>query len=556
MTAKVTFLPEGKTIEVKKNISILDAARQAGVLIESPCGGVGTCGKCRVKIKPGFYKNIKFGKNSHLSLKDKKEGFVLSCETFIMGDIIVDVPQTKNNREIKIVDHGKSFNIIFDNYITKKYFKDENITQVFADGILIAKETADTKNKNYGLAIDIGTTTLVVSLVDVNTGNEIDSVSSLNPQSSYAQDVLSRIRFASDNDGLSTMFDLVLENFNNSINEICRKNNVDKKYIYEAVFSGNTTMIHLATKTNPSSLGKYPYTPVIKGGDYVQSKSLGLNISEFGLVYLPPIMSAYVGADITSGILASELFNEKGIVLFVDIGTNGEMVLAKNGKLIATSTAAGPAFEGMNISHGMRAGDGAIERFDIHNETINIETIGDSLPQGICGSGLLDIVGEFVANNIINKSGKFKENVLFNNNLAIVENAKLFRIYEDVSISQKDIRQVQLAKGAVRAGIEALLKAMDIEKENVDKVLIAGSFGYHLSPKSLINIGLLPKEFDGKIEFLGNTSKSGGIAFLLNKTYRKNMKKITQNIEVLELANIKDFEKIFVKELSFELAEN
>ncbi|MDF2523304.1 MAG: ferredoxin, partial [Clostridiales bacterium] len=440
----------------------------------------------------------------------------------------------------------------------KEYLTEENITKVYAGEKVLGIESGDTANKNFGLVVDIGTTTLVASLVDMNSGKEIDSTSSLNPQAIHAQDVLSRIKFASEETGLKIMYSEFIKELNRMINEVSLNAAVNKENIYEVIFSGNTCMLHLATNTNPSSLGKYPYTPLVNGSEYLKAEEHELDISKFGVIYLPPIISAYVGADITSGVLASQLHEKKGVTLFVDIGTNGEMIIGFDGVLSATSTAAGPAFEGMNITHGMRAGQGAIELFEVEeNGSVKIRVIGETEAVGICGSGLLDIIGELVANGVINKNGKFIEPETsklppeLKKRLVKHDGKIVFKVTDKVLLSQKDIRQVQLAKGAVRAGVEFLLDNKGVKASDVDKVLIAGSFGYHLRAKSLINIGLLPKEFAGKIDFVGNTSKSGGQAFLLNKNYRNDMEKVARGVEVLELANYKDFDKVFVKCLGF-----
>jgi len=413
--------------------------------------------------------------------------------------------------------------------------------------------------RNYGAVVDIGTTTLVASIVNLNNGDEIGTSSALNPQAVHAQDVLSRIKFSSDADGLKVMHSELTDKINSMIGEIALRAGISKEHIYEIVFSGNTCMLHLASNTCPESLGKYPYTPKISGAAYLDAAKYNIDISPFGIIYLPPIISAYVGADIVSGILASQLHEKDGVILFVDIGTNGEMVLASCGNLSATSTAAGPAFEGMNITCGMRAGEAAIEFFEIEEQgSINIKVIGETEAAGICGSGLLDMVGEFAAHGVIKKNGQFidpeSENVLhpkLAERLVRQDGKWIFKVTDKVFLSQKDIRQVQLAKGAVRAGIEFLLENKGVRASDVDKVLIAGSFGYHLREKSLINIGLLPKEFEGKVEFVGNTSLSGAKAFLLNQTYREKMKEMVKSVEVLELANYKDFDRVFVRCLSF-----
>jgi len=518
-------------IEVDKETTILEAARQCGIVIESPCNGAGVCGKCKVRLAEG--------------------GYVLACETRISEDISVFPPEKEKNHTLKIISSGKSFDIELNPSIKKRYVPEKDITEVVAGKDVLCTEAKNTTEKNFGLSLDIGTTTLVLSLVDLNSGNEINSVSAMNPQAVYAQDVLSRIKFASDKEGLETMKNALIAEVNRMIDLF----SVSKENIYEVVFSGNTCMLHLAAGVNPESLGKYPYTPVIKGATVLKAAEVGLNISSVGVAYLPPCISAYVGADITSGILASSLFELDGATLFVDIGTNGEMVIGANGKLCAASTAAGPAFEGMNIAKGMRAGNGAIEEFEIAGEEIRIKTIGNAKAIGICGSGLVDIVGELAFHNVIGKNGKFSDAAALPAFLAerLVEQdgKKAFQVEADVVLTQKDVRQVQLAKGAIRAGIEYLLKAKNTLPEQMNRVLIAGSFGYHLRAKNLINIGLLPKEFEGKIEFIGNTSSSGGIAFLLGKQYRAKMEQKVKEIEVLELANMPDFEKLFVKTLSF-----
>jgi uncharacterized 2Fe-2S/4Fe-4S cluster protein (DUF4445 family) len=276
------------------------------------------------------------------------------------------------------------------------------------------------------------------------------------------------------------------------------------------------------------------------------------------LIYLPPIISAYVGPDITSGVLAARLHERKGTTLFIDIGTNGEMVIAKDGSMSATSTAAGPAFEGMNITHGMRAGKGAIEYFAIAGDGgLEIRTIGDEKAVGICGSGLFDIVGELVRTKVINANGKIlpPEKGQYMESLkkrVLLLNGKYaFEVAEGVYITQSDVRQVQLAKGAVRSGVEALLKSENVRYEDVTSVLIAGSFGYHLQAESLVNIALLPGEFIDKVEFIGNTSKSGGEAFLLNCPCREEMEHLVKNINCVELSNQEGFDRLFVSCLGF-----
>ncbi len=554
----VKFLPDNKTINVEKGTTILQAARIAGIVIESPCNAAVTCGKCKVKLDNSSIKNVISTGVHHLSKEEDAAGFVLSCATKVIGDVVVYINNIELNESLKILNHGKSFDFEIKPLIKKKYFHNEGETKVYAGEQIIGIEANNTEHKKFGVVVDIGTTTMVASLIDLNNGVEVSSTSSLNPQAIHAQDVLSRIKFASEQNGLNTMYSGVTDEIRNMIGEISKNARVGSENIYEVIVSGNTCMLHLATNINPSSLGRYPYTPEIYGGNHVEAVQHNFNISPFGLIYLPPIISAYVGADITSGILAAKLYEKDGNTLFVDIGTNGEMVLSLDGELSAASTAAGPAFEGMNITHGMRASNGAIEFFNIEEDgNIIVKTIGDEKAIGICGSGLLDIVGELVKIGVIKRNGKFvdtdKEEVkpLLKEKLVKHEGKTVFKITDKVYLSQKDIRQVQLAKGAVRAGIEFLLRSKDITADKVDKVLIAGSFGYHLRAKSLINIGLLPFELEDKIDFVGNTSKSGGQIFLLNERYREEMEKVVKKVDIIELSNYEDFDKVFVQSLGF-----
>ena len=553
---RVYFKEQDKTALVPEGTTILEAARKAGVIVESPCNGMGTCGKCKVKVTDLAKKKIVCEEGRHhLKEEEIQAGYVLSCQTKVYEDIeVVTASTAAQNKSLKILSDGQSFSYEIKNYITKQF--DGNKTLVYGDGNLLGEESGDTTKDMYGLSVDIGTTTVVTALINMVTGEEITSVSALNPQSLHAQDVLTRIKFASTSEGLQTMYSGITDELNNMIKELSAKAGIRPENIYEVVYSGNTTMIHLATNVDPSSLGKFPYTPQIRGGNDIPADML--NISPFGLIYLPPIISSYVGPDITSGVLASQLEKKKGTTLFIDIGTNGEMVIAKDGSLSATSTAAGPAFEGMNITYGMRAGKGALELFEIDDDSnIHTHTIGDVKTTGICGSGLLDIVGELVKTGVIGSNGKFVApekgtySEKLKKNMVELEGKLAFQVAEDVYLTQKDIRQVQLAKGAVRAGIEALLLSQNVRAEDVDLVEIAGSFGYHLRAKSLINIGLLPKEFEGKVDFVGNTSKSGGKAFLLNTDLRRYMEELVDKIDSVELSNRDGFDKIFLKALNF-----
>lgn len=551
--AKVTFLTDNRSISVYQGTTVLEAARQAGILIEAPCNGAGHCGKCAVLIPTVQLAQLEL--HSPAEAVNPVISRILACHAEVKGDVIITIPQ-QQEKGLVIVNTGVSRSVALSPYISKVYVPESNETVISGGDKPLSFESGDAASENFGIVVDIGTTTLVVALIDLATGREISSVSALNPQSIHAQDVLSRIRFASNPEGLVQLQSELLGVLNDLIEKVCAESGAQPWRIYEAVFSGNSCMLHLAAGVDPTPLGKIPFTPTIVGGFHLSSELLGLHIAPNGLVYLPQIISAYVGADISVGILAADLTNLSGVSLFIDIGTNGELVLAVDGVLTASATAAGPAFEGMNISSGMRAASGAIERVSLDGTgRLEIVVIGDAEPVGICGSGLMDLVALLITSGIIGPSGRFAKTdatiSLLNDFLEGDGAGRAFRVAPKVTLTQKDVRQVQLAKGAIRAGIELLLTGAGISPAKLDRVLIAGSFGYHLSEESLLTLGLLPPESAGKISFLGNTSRSGGEMLLLNHLLRDELAEIVSQVKSVELAADPAFERVFVEAMKF-----
>ncbi len=557
--AKVTFLPSNAVAELPPGATILDAARKAGIVIETPCNGTGKCGKCKVTL-PDTRPPVVSIQGSHgLNPQEEGAGVVLACQTQVQGDVMVELADGGPGESVRILEAGTSTALEVDPFVRKECSLPRQKTTVYGGSRVIAVEEGNTTDALYGVVVDIGTTTLVATLVDVTKGKEIESTSALNPQSLHGQDVLSRIKLASGKEGLALLHGLLSAEISRMIEELTARTGVSRKHIYEIVYSGNACMLHLATGTDPSPLGRYPYTPNLRGGNRLPTNGDGvLHVADCASIYLPPIISGFVGADITSGILATRLHEREGITLFIDIGTNGEMVIAHGGRLVASSTAAGPAFEGMNITFGMRAGTGAIESFELNGgDQPLIGTIGRSAAAGICGSGLLDIVGELVTHGIIDGNGRLGRTghgagpSPLKERLGLVGGKPVFHLIDGVYLSQGDIRQVQLAKGAIRTGIEYLLRDTGVSPAEVDEVLIAGAFGYHLREKNLVAVGLLPEAFRGKINFVGNTSRTGGVAFLLNKSYREEIERVVKTVRTIELANYRDFDKTFVNFLRF-----
>jgi uncharacterized 2Fe-2S/4Fe-4S cluster protein (DUF4445 family) len=548
----ITFINKNIRIEVAPGVSILEAARSAGIPLESPCGARGSCGKCGVRIpRTEQLAHIGSGGGKHTAGTGDQ---VLACRSFIQGDLEVLLrDDAGENRSLQIVAAGSGFSYQKSPYITKRLSGD--CTEVYGGDRLLGIEPGGTAEHRYGAAIDIGTTTLVSSLINLNTGEELAHCSALNPQTVYAQDVISRIFFCRTDQGLETLRRVCVETLAGMISQMAGEAGIKTEHIYEVVYSGNTVMLHLACGVDPAPLGQYPYTPRIRGGNHIAAGELG--ISKFGRIYIPPIVSAYVGADIVSGILISRLDESPGTTVFIDVGTNGELVLARNGKLAAAATAAGPAFEGMNIRCGMRAHRGAIETFHINAEgACSYQVIGGGEARGICGSGLVDIAGELVRTGRIEPGGRFavpgeEPRSAVPRYIRQKDGKSAYYITATVCLTQQDVRQIQLAKGAIRAGIETLLARFNISAADVDTVEIAGSFGYHLNESSLIHIGLLPPDFGGKVRFAGNTSLSGAAAFLLNTGFRKKMEELVSRIDVPDLAKDPRFESLFVRHLEF-----
>lgn len=540
-------------------MTILEAARLGGIAFESPCNRNGTCGKCRVRLSPESLERVTFSQSPAQSPAADARGWVLACQTLIKGSITVShIPQRLSQDSATVLDHGLCRARGLAPFIGKTFDRNRNQTLVLAGEECIGVEPGDTRAFLYGAAVDIGTTTLVVSLVDLATGEEAGSAATHNPQGQYARDVLSRITYASAPQGLKLMQEVLVRRLNEMIRELAAKAGIDPASIYEIVLSGNTCMLHLAAGVDPVTLGRYPYAPAMHGNRSLQAGDLGLQLSRFARVYIPPFVSAYVGADLTAGILALQLHKLEGITLLVDIGTNGEIILADNGRLAATSTAAGPALEGMNISCGMCAGPGAVEKVDLSAESaIQLATIGGGTPQGLCGSGLIDLVAMLATQGVLEPSGRFarlngaQAHPDFRKALNADDTCKAFEFAPGLRLTQKDVRQVQLAKGAIRAGIDFLLAEFKTPAEAVDRVYIAGAFGFHLSTASLLRLKLLPPEFRDKVEYVGNTSKTGAQAFLTNADFRGEIAERVEGIQNLELSGHPGFERLFVRSLGF-----
>lgn len=607
---KVTFLPGNKVVEVPKGNTILQAAVSAGEQIESTCGGRGTCGKCKVKLEPGSIDpSIETGKK-FISEAEQKEGWVLACRVKVDSDLTVtlktqqmDAHQRKTqlnqltdldiqpsvqkhflkmsrptvqdqtpdwDRLMRALPNGEvQFNralaVTLPKILHEANFE---VTAVVSGNSLLAVELGDTTDRSYGLAIDIGTTTTVAYLMDLNTGKAIASSALTNPQKAYGADVISRITHASKGLAeLKQLQDLVISGLNEIITDIIRQRGVKREEIYEAVVVSNTTMSHLFMGIDPTYLAPAPFIPAFRQAIEVEARELGLNILDTGHVFLVPNVAGYVGADTVGVMIAAKIDQLEGNTLAIDIGTNGELILAGGERMLTCSTAAGPAFEGAEIKHGMRAADGAIERVVI-KEDVELETISHLKPIGICGSGLIDAVGEMARVGVIQDTGrivskpeemeklpaKVAERIIKTNEgyEFVIAWAKDSGTGENVVLTQKDVRELQLAKAAIRAGVSILMKDMGISLEQLDRVLLAGAFGNYISKASALQIGLLPNIPIEKIDTVGNAAGDGAKMILLSHVERKKAQDLASHSDHIELSTRADFQDEFVDALSFE----
>lgn len=549
----VKFVPAGALVEARAGESLLSVIRRAGVELESPCNGLGTCGKCKVIVQEGSDGTV-----AQVAAAGRE---VQACTSVVASSaLVVAIPAMVRGKD-RVLVSGQRAVRPHRPHVRAEVDSGQQLTRFYIGNELSAEEPGELPA--LGVAVDIGTTTLVAAVIDLASGAVLGSQGSINPQTRLGHDVLSRIQHASSPGGLDELCRLIQQELARLIASIVKRARADIRAVREIVLSGNTTMIHLVVGCSPKSLGCYPYAPVVRGNVTYSADELGLPGGRGAQVYIPPVLDGFVGADITVGVLAVELHRLPGTHLFIDIGTNGEMMLSAEGRLVGTSTAAGPAFEGMNIAWGMRATVGAIEKVVLDEEGVHCCTIGDEAATGVCGSGLIDAVSEMVRTGVVTSTGRFAPRsklpsglagalVEFQGNVALrLASGPEGSSSGDIVITQKDVRQVQLAKGAVRAGIEALLAQQGLTSEVVDSVLLAGSFGAHLRPSALAGIGLLPRELETKVVAVGNTSRTGAEAVLLDVDARTELNALVASAQAIDLAHSPGFERRFVQALSF-----
>lgn len=604
-SSEILFLPHNETVRVPAGTLLLDAAQQASIGVEAPCNGKGTCGKCRVRIVEGAVAGPHPDELNHLSSAEIAGGVRLACRSRVAGKSVVKFLDGARQRH-RILSDGVLPPFELEPHITKTFLElsppsltdncddlrrleralaselptdlpleflqqlpgtlragGHRATVVLASARPIGIEPGDTAALCFGVAVDIGTTTVVAALIDFCSGEELASASMINPQKSYGLDVLSRIQYLKEHpDALQTLSCQIREGLDRLILELCERAGIDRTNIYEVAVAANATMTHLFLGVNATGIGASPYAPAFTASVTVPACSVGLSIAPFGLVYCLPAVSGYIGADIVAGLLASDLARSEKVALLIDIGTNGEIVLGSAKGLYACSCAAGPAMEGMNIGCGMRAAEGAIEQVHI-DETVAVRTIGDRPAVGICGSGIIDAVAELLKVGALGRSGRFIR--LTGGEKPSPWHARLrpegggrFVLCEgeggEIAVSQKDIRQVQLAKGAILSGILSLTARLGIQMEEIDRVYIAGAFGHHVRKESLARIGVFPREFVKRVVLIGNSSKSGAMMALLSREKRAEAERLARQVSYVELSCHPGYDRLFTDSLSFQEA--
>lgn len=548
----VIFQPNNHSCVVKEGENLLQIAQREQIFLNADCAANGSCGKCRVKILAGYPGQISDDDKNTLTEQELHNGLRLACRVVIEDDLVVEVVQVKgeSNRKKHLLKFPESFRPQRKCHATTK----------------------------YGLAIDIGTTTIVGMFWNLTTGQLVNVEAETNPQAVFGSDVISRILFCTQkSENLFILQKNVIDCINGMIQSTQKICHIIPKEIVEVTVVGNSTMSHLFLGIDPQSLARSPFLPAYYGAVDKKAYSLALQVNPDADVHVLPGIAGHVGADTVGVMLATNIKQYNGVSLVIDIGTNGEVLCSNYGRIAACSTAAGPAFEGASIRHGMRAKKGAIEGIQITNKEVILQIIdvkdvdeespgrNNSEAVGICGSGVIDVVAKLVQAKIIDKTGRLiqKEEALkkelpdfLTNRLIEGEKGMEFILVyrqnnEPITITQQDIRELQLAKGAIYAGILTLLKSFQLKKEDIDQFLIAGAFGNYINIESTLKIGLLPNIPIEKIITVGNAAGTGASMALLSEEIRLESVKMAADIKHIELSTNMEFQEDFVNALSF-----
>ncbi len=614
---KITFYPDNKSIEVVKETTILSAAISAGAYINSACGGDGVCGRCKVIVKKGRVLAQPTGILSH---KEKVNGVHLACLSMPQSDIEVRVPEEvkveldaelkseveeietvkaglkeeefrflplarKIYLELPLPDLGDKVSDLERLYRQVRRIEDidvlcTNIANIRSLGELLRSaewkvtvtlvkrsgsteiimvEPGDTSARNFGFAFDIGTTTVSGQLIDLSSGKILGTKAAYNRQAVFGSDIISRIVYARDPEGLERLNAAVVGGINEIIQELSREHGVDLNDVTCILCAGNTTMMHLLLRIDPTYLRKEPYIPTANFLPVSRAIEVGIKINPHGILACVPGVASYVGGDVTSGVLSSSLHKRKDLNILIDIGTNGEIVLGNQEFMITCAASAGPAFEGSGVSCGMRSGKGAIQkvRIDPQTKELSCNTIGKVKPRGICGSGYIDLLAEMLSCGIMDKAGKIK--TLKNWRIRDGELGREFIVVfkqdcsssSDIVISEVDIDNLKRAKAAIYSATAILLRHMSLGFSNIKTIFIAGGFGTSLDINNAVRIGLLPDLERERFMFIGNSSLTGARQMILSYQARENANEIAGKMTYFELSAEGDYMDEYMAALFF-----
>ena len=599
MSQRVDLRFNDRPVRVPRGVTLFDAASWNGIAIDSTCGGHGTCKKCRVRFRADPPAPTSLDIRAYTA-QEITDGWRLACRTTAVTDADVEVPPLTTRPKAATVGVGRQ--VILRPAIHKRYLElaepgltdqttdlervlagltdldpktdlhvlktlgstlrqaDFKVTAVVADDTLIAVEPGDTTSRSFGLAFDLGTTTVVATLLDLTTGTPVAVESMLNKQQPFGADVITRISATMlDASALDKLRDLAQQTLAELATAVCDTSKVEPGEVYEVALAGNATMVHLVLGLDPEPLGVAPFIMAARLLPEVRARDLGVPAHPAARAVVFPAFGAYVGGDITAGLLASGMDRDPRIRLFIDIGTNCEIVLGGRDWLLATAAPAGPAFEGAAIRCGMRAADGAIEAVAIAGDgDLKLTVIGDAEPAGLCGSGLVDAVTVLVETGLLDASGRFVASddarriaPRLAGRLATIGKERVLMLHEGVYLAQRDVRELQFAKAAIATGWRILLEEAGLAAGEVKQVLLAGSFGSYLSPKSAIRIGLVPDVPVSRVVAAGNVAGEGAKMALLSVRERAAGLALLEEVRYVELSDRPDFNDRFIDQLSF-----
>jgi uncharacterized 2Fe-2S/4Fe-4S cluster protein (DUF4445 family) len=596
----IDFEPIGRRVEILEGETLLSAAQQAGVQIISLCGGVGSCDSCAVRLVSGELSAPTLDEHESLGTEDLARGYRLACQARPLSDLKIDIPPSSLTTPQRLQIEGLEISVEPDPVVipvevnlTSPTFDDlrADVTRVKQAletlgitspmiGFPVLEDLSDQlralgwisrlalrgnevvavlpPDKHLiGLAVDIGTTKLAAYLVDLSSGKTLAKTGEMNPQISYGEDVVSRIAYTNAHeDGREVLQDKVVSTINTMLDELCDEVQISREQIVDAVVVGNTAMHHLFTGLPVRQLGEAPFVPEISDSLDIPSQSIGLALSAGAYVHLPPIIAGYVGPDQVAMLLATKAVEREKTVIALDIGTNTEISLITGNRVLCCSCASGPAFEGAHIHDGMRAAPGAIERLQIQGQEVRVYTVAGQPPVGICGSGILDAISQMLNEGLIDIRGMLKEDHPL---IQRVDGELVFLLVpasdsgndRDVIITRKDVNEIQLAKGAIRAGIEVLLKEAKLSHGEIEEIIVAGAFGTYLDIRSAIGIGMFPHLPHDRFRQVGNAAGMGAKQMLISSERRQAAEEIARKVEYLELTTHPDFTDEFMKAMNF-----